>query len=359
MELRFEGRLNSQTVGPLWRDTMARLGSAKPQSLVVHAEGVDYCDGSGMGLLFGILLHGRSQGFAVEIRGLKPEFEAALTRFKLDDFDGSKVPPRRHSSLPEDVGRVAVHLLHDAHSQIVFIGALCSALFHGVLRPWRLRWRELMLVVERAGTDAVGLCSLIGFLFGLILAFSSAIPLQQFGAEIYVADLVALGMVRVLGAFITAVLLAGRSGSAFAAELGTMKINSELDALTTMGLNPISFLVIPRVLAAILVMPLLTLLTNFAALVGTGVMLLSLGYPLVTYVDHATSAINLTDLGLGQGKAMVFGGLVAGVSCLRGLETTTGADAVGTSTTRAVVSSIVLIVVAEGMFAVLFYALGL
>jgi phospholipid/cholesterol/gamma-HCH transport system permease protein len=359
VELRFNGRLDAESAGALWWDSMDRLDASEPERVIVDAGEVDYCDGSGIGLLFGLLLRGRSQGFEVEIRGLKPEFQAALDVFNLDDFDGSKTPKPRRSSLPEDVGRVTVHLLDDMRGQITFVGELCASLANIVVRPWKLRWRELLLVIERAGADAVGLCCMIGFLFGLILAFSSAIPLQQFGAEIYVADLVALGMVRVLGAFITAILLAGRSGSAFAAELGTMKINDELDALTTMGLNPMSFLVVPRVLAAIIVMPLLALLTNLAALVGTGSMLLSLGYPLVTYVDHVTSATNSVDLVAGLCKAMVYGGLVGGVSCLRGLETQTGADAVGVSTTRAVVSSIVLVVVAEGVFAVLFYALGI
>jgi len=157
----------------------------------------------------------------------------------------------------------------------------------------------------------------------------------------------------------TAIILAGRSGSAFAAELGTMKVNEEIDALTTMGLDPVRFLVVTRVLAAVVMMPLLTLFSNLMGLLGGGVVFLSFDYPIITYVQQVLGAIEMGDLIGGLAKAFVFGILVAGIGCLRGLQTKTGASAVGLSTTRAVVSGIVLIVLADGVFSVVFYYLGI
>jgi phospholipid/cholesterol/gamma-HCH transport system permease protein len=185
------------------------------------------------------------------------------------------------------------------------------------------------------------------------------VPMHQFGAEIYVADLVALSMLRELGPLMTAIILAGRSGSAFAAELGTMKVNEEINALTTMGLDPVRFLVVTRVLAAVMMMPLLTVFSNLMGLVGGAVVFLSFDFPLVTYVQQVRGAVDLGDLLGGLAKAFVFGILVAAIGCLRGLQTKTGASAVGLSTTRAVVSGIVLIVLADGVFSVVFYYLGI
>ena len=191
------------------------------------------------------------------------------------------------------------------------------------------------------------------------MAFQSAIPMRQFGAEIYVADLVSLSMLRELGPLMTAIIVAGRSGSAFAAEIGTMKVNEEINALTTMGLDPVRFLVVTRVIGAVLMMPLLTLFSNLMGLVGGAIVFLSFDFPLVTYYQQVLSAVHLKDLNGGLAKAFVFGILVAAIGCLRGLQTRTGASAVGLSATRAVVSGIVLIVVADGVFSVVFYYLGI
>jgi phospholipid/cholesterol/gamma-HCH transport system permease protein len=194
---------------------------------------------------------------------------------------------------------------------------------------------------------------------GLIIAFQAAMPMGQFGAEIFVADLIALGMLRELGPLMTAIVLAGRSASAFAAELGTMKVNEEIDALSTMGLDPVRFLVVTRVLAALVMTPLLTIFANLVGLIGGAVVLLSLGFPLVTYTNRVLAAVDYVDLASGLCKAFVFGILIAAIGCLRGLQTGTGARAVGESTTRAVVSGIVLIVVVDGVFAVVYHYLGI
>jgi phospholipid/cholesterol/gamma-HCH transport system permease protein len=183
--------------------------------------------------------------------------------------------------------------------------------------------------------------------------------MAQFGAGIYVSNLVSISLLRELGPLITAIILAGRSGSAFAAELGTMKVNDEINALLIMGFNPVRFLAVPRVLAAMIVMPLLTVFANLFGLIGAGIVVCGMGYPLVTYYNRVLSSVHVNDFVGGLFKAVVFGMLVAGIGCLRGLQTGSGAQAVGDSTTRSVVSGIVLIVVTDGLFAVLFYHLGI
>ncbi|MHC4238724.1 MAG: MlaE family ABC transporter permease [Planctomycetota bacterium] len=226
------------------------------------------------------------------------------------------------------------------------------------MHPGTLRWRDTFLLAEKSGADAVGITSLLGFLIGVILAFQSAIGMQKFGAEIYVADLVVIVLFRELGPLITAVIMAARSGSAFAAELGTMKVNEEIDALKTMGLDPVRFLVVPRVIAAVFVMPLLTMFNLLLGLIGCGLVMASFGFPPITYLNQIQGATDLGDLFGGLIKTFVFGILIGGIGCLRGLQTGTGASAVGDSATRAVVSGIIAIVIVDGVFAVVYYFIG-
>ena len=266
---------------------------------------------------------------------------------------------KRPASFPEETGR-SVHLvLEDAYALIAFVGELCLALARGLADLRRLRWADLFYAAETAGVNALPIVLLISFLVGLIMSFQAAIPMRQFGAEIFVANLIALSMLRELGPLMTAIVLAGRSGAAFAAEIGTMKVNEEIDALTTMGLEPVRFLVVTRVLAAMVMTPLLSVLADLIGLVGGAIVLLSLGYPLVTFVNQVLGAVTWVDFVGGLAKALVFGVIIAGIGCYRGLRTGSGASAVGESTTKAVVSGIVLIVIADGLFSVAFFYLGI
>ena len=253
----------------------------------------------------------------------------------------------------------AAGLLADVREMVGFVGTLTFELCRLALRPMSLRWKDAFWAAERAGVNALPIVALIGFLIGLIMAFQAAMPMRKFGAEIYAADLVAISTLRELGPLMTAIVLAGRSGSAFAAEIGTMKVNEEVNALTTMGLSPFRFLVLPRVVATVAMTPLLTVFTNLCGLIGGAVVLVIMGFPLVTYANQVSGAVGMADLLGGLAKAVVFGVLVAGAGCLKGLQTKTGASAVGESTTRAVVAGIVLILVSDGVFSVVYYALGI
>jgi phospholipid/cholesterol/gamma-HCH transport system permease protein len=241
-----------------------------------------------------------------------------------------------------------------------FIGEAVLACLRLVTGQARFRWVDLVLFLQECGAQALGIVTLISFLIGLILAFMGAIQLRQFGAQIYVADLVGLGMTREMGAVMTGIIMAGRTGAAFAAQLGTMQVNEEIDALQTMGIPPMEFLVLPRMLALMLMMPLLCVYADMMGmlaglLIGTGLLDISL----VEYINETRKAVRLVDFGLGLGKSVVFGALVALAGCLRGMQCGRSASAVGAAATSAVVTGIVWIIASDGLFAVLSERLGL
>ena len=371
LQLQLTGRLDAQTIPSLWERCREALQQRTAQRVVVDAAGISYCDGAGVAMLLDLrgdlgrdacgnagAASGTNTG-RVEIRDLPEVYRRLLELFGSEPLPLLERAKPQPSCLPVDVGRTAVGLWKDLRNLVSFVGELGAALAYAARHPRGVRWRDALLAAENAGVNALPIVFLISFLIGLIMAFQSAIPMRQFGAEIFVADLVALSMLRELGPLMTAILLAGRSGSAFAAEIGTMKVNEEINALTTMGLDPVRFLVVTRVLAAVFVTPLLTMFANLAGLLGGAVVFVSLHFPLVTYVNEVLAAVRLGDLTGGLVKSVAFGVLVAGIGCLRGLQTRTGASAVGLSTTRAVVSGILLIVLADGLFSVLYYHLGI
>lgn len=354
------GRIDANSAGALWAELLEVAQREKPRRLLIQGSEIDYFDTTGVGLIMNVRSLVESGGGKLDLEGLDEKYQKL---FELFDAEASSEQladkGEQHSSLPEDVGKSAAGMLDDARRQIAFIGELASALVQAAKHPAHVRWKDCLRTAETAGVNAFPIVVLIGFLIGLIMAFQSAIPMKQFGADIFVANLVALSMLRELGPLMTAIVLAGRSSSAFAAEIGTMKVNEEVNALETMGLNPVPFLVVPRVIAAVVMTPFLTIFANLAGLIGGLVVMLSLGYPFVTYFNQVTGAAGLTDVLGGLVKAFFFGILVAGVGCLRGLETKTGPSAVGDSTTRAVVSSIVLIAITDGVFSVVYYFLGI
>lgn len=352
------GRLDMNTTGTLWHEVFNALKEAQPKHVTIDASDVAYCDGAGIALIAKLRQHQKILGGDLAIHGLQQEFQRLL------DLYGEAVvaPAARtsaHLSAVEHLGRTGLDTWRDIKRLLQFIGELAVTMFHAARHPRLVRWRDAWLVAEQAGANALPIIALIGVLLGLILAFQSAIPMRRFGADIYVANLIGLGMLREMGPLITAIILAGRSGSAFAAELGTMKVREEIDALTTMGLQPVRFLVLPRVLGAVVVTPLLTVFANLFGLIGGAVVMRSLGFPLITYVNQIQSAVTVSDLLGGLVKSLAYGIVVAAIGCLRGLQTKTGASAVGQATTSAVVSGIVLIAIVDGIFAVVFYALGL
>lgn len=351
----------ADTVATFWRDCLPdveRLG--RDDALTLDADQVRACDGSGEALIVEVYRRSTRQGFAVACRDGRGIVARTLKLFNVDRFteDPATAVPIRNTHTSEQAGHAAVNIWLDICEQMAFLGEATVAAFTLLVRPGRLRLRDTMLHFERAGIDALPITLLIGFLLGLILAFMSATSFRQFGVEVYVADLIAIGLFRELGPLITAIILAGRSGSAFAAEIGTMKVNEEIDALVTFGLPPVIFLALPRVIAATLVMPILSIFAIIAGLIGGVVVVTSLGVPATTYWQHVINATTLSNILLGLLKAAVFGLLVGLVGCSHGLQTGRTADAVGRAATAAVVGSLILITVFDGIFAVLFYLLN-
>ena len=359
LRLVISGKLDAESTSRLWTQALGKVAETEPQMLVVDAAGVDYCDGAGMALLLQLKAAQQRNTGQIQIEGLRSEFEQLLKLFDPGTISEPKPPGSSFVRLAERVGQTVAGLLQDFTEQVSFTGELSAKLLRTAIRPGSLRLRDTLLIAEKAGANAVGITALLGFLIGLILAFQSAIAMRKFGAEIFVADLVTISIFRELGPLLTAFVLASRSGSAFAAELGTMKVNEEIDALTTMGIDPVRFLAIPRVIAAVAVMPLLTMFNNLFGLIGCGLVMISVGFAPIAVTNQIQQAVGLGDLFGGLAKTLVFGMLIGGIGCLRGFQTGTGASAVGDSATRAVVSGIVAIVLADGVFAVVYYFLGI
>ena len=357
--LRLTGRLDATSTAGLWRELDAKLHSSPAATLDVDASGVDYCDGAGLALLHFLGMGGMSpKEGKISVRGLRPEFENLYQRFSAADYEANRPQPPQKSHVAEDVGRISVGLAQDLHEEVAFVGEATVSLAANLARPKRMRWAEVGRIFETAGVNALPIISLISLLVGLIIAFESAGPFSMFGAEIFIANMIGIIMARELGPLMTAIILAGRSGSAFAAELGTMKVNEELNALETMGLSPMRFLVVQRILAGMMLTPLLCAYAIFVGIGGGVLVMLLMGFPIETIYNQMAQTLSYKDILIGTGKGVIFGGLVAGVGCLRGLQTKKGPSAVGESTTRAVVSGILLVILADALVAVVLYALN-
>jgi len=264
------------------------------------------------------------------------------------------------ASVLERIGTTAIGVAGSLTEMLSFLGEMTISSVRLFGMKARYRASDLFLLIQQCGAQALPIVTLISFLVGVILAFVGAVQLKQFGAQIYVADLVGIAMMREMGAMMTGIIMAGRTGAAFAAQLGTMKVTQEVDALTTAGFSPLEFLVLPRVIALILMMPLLCLYADFVGVLGgavIGVGMLDLSW--ITYFQETVNAITLTDILGGVFKSSVYGVLIALSGCLRGLQCGNSSSAVGDAATSAVVTGIVAIVVACGSFAVVFYILGI
>src|SRR6516165_7703639 len=263
-------------------------------------------------------------------------------------------------SLLETLGASALTIANEGREMLAFLGDASVTFLKFLTGRARYRRSDFLMILQEVGAQALPIVTLISFLVGVILAYVGAIQLRQFGAQAYVADLVGIAMTREMGAMMAAIIMAGRTGAAFAARLGTMQVNEEIDALTTLGISSMEFLVLPRMLALALMMPLLCVYADLlgilgGALVGTG--MLDLGG--AEYYARTSAAVGLDDCAAGLIKASVFGVLVAVAGCLRGMQCGRSSAAVGAATTSAVVTGIVLIIVSDALMTVIFNQLGL
>jgi phospholipid/cholesterol/gamma-HCH transport system permease protein len=351
------GRLDAAVAARWWRsiETMFRRGSVS--ELSVEASELSYCDGAGIALIQGLRSGWLTGGRAATISGLREDLAARLDSFTEADYRQFRPQPHRDTGLFEEVGNNVAVFAADLREQATFLGAIVAAFGSVIVRPKLLRWAEVKRVALLAGVNALPIVSLMSLLIGFIIAFESASAFAMFGAQIFMTNMLGIVLTRELGPLLTAVMVTGRSGSAFAAELGTMKVNEELNALVTMGLDPVRFLVVQRILAGMIVTPLLTIYSVVLGLGGGTIVMMSLGYPLQTVMVQLRGSVTLGDLFLAVSKGLVFGAIVATVGCLRGLQTARGPAAVGASTTRAVVAGILLVIIADAVFSVVLYAM--
>ena len=317
-------------------------------------------DGSAAFEAFFVALDRHAAARAVTVKAIDPNnvLDPIRARYDFSAYAGAAAPvesSRQRLSLTAAIGRYACEGWRTFRECAAFLGETAVWTLGMLRHPGRFRFRDSALAFERAGVDGLPITTLIGFLLGLILAFESAASLKMFGVEVYVADLIAIGLFRELGPLVTAIILAGRSGSAFAAEIGTMKVDEELDALTTFGLPPVQFLVLPRVLAAMLAMPVLTIFAELAGLVGGAIVLRLMDVPTVVFWSHVKATSTLFMITFGLGKAALFGLLVGLIGCSAGMRTRNTADGVGVAATNAVVGGIVAIAVTDGLLAVICY----
>jgi phospholipid/cholesterol/gamma-HCH transport system permease protein len=356
MAMSVRGRIAIANAQHLIEEIEEQLKPA-PRELELDLSGVDYFDSGGGAVLIGLRQRLAQLGSSLRISGVTPAIAGFLSLIDEEALlQPRPQPAARRFGLILRLGSGTLQVLSDARQLILFTGEVILGLRDAALHPRRIRWRETWQYMERCGIDALPIVSLISFLMGLITAFQAAVQLTQFGADIFVANLVGLSMVRELGPLMTAIIAAGRSGAAFAAEIGTMKVSDEVDALTTMGLDRTRFLVTPKVLALVFMLPCLTLYADLVGVLGgLTVAVVGLDLPVQVYVRQTARAMTTWDVLSGVVKSVAFAVLVAGVGCLRGFEARTGAESVGRITTSAIVAGIFLIILADAVFTVLFH----
>jgi phospholipid/cholesterol/gamma-HCH transport system permease protein len=346
---------------PALTDVEQALASEpKPRTVRFDAHDLDEWDSALLAFLNRVGDLARDAGLEVDASGLPDGVRRLLHLAEaVPEKEGARKKEEKEPFLAR-VGKTWIGLWHDTVAFVHFIGEVTIALGNLMRGRARVRRSDFLLFVQEAGAQALPIVTLISFLVGQILGFVGAVQLEKFGASIYVADLVGIAMVREMGAMMTAIVMAGRTGAAYAAQLGSMNATQETEALSTMGVSPVEFLVLPRMLALMAMMPLLCLYSDALGILGgalVGVGMLDLA-PMV-YWQETTNAVGLDDLFGGIFKASVYGALVAIAGCLRGMQSGRSSAAVGEATTSAVVTSIVLVISACGMFSVIFYILDI
>ena len=354
--LSLSGRLEIVNLKAFLSEAKALLGGKEPKSVTVDLSKIEFLDSAGALGLMELEEETKAKSIPFEFVNVTEDAKkimglinrkALVVKPLISDQDSS--------GLIEQIGEASLDIYNDFVSIMTFLGDLLTALIHSISHPRSVRWEDVFFYMKRAGVEGLPIVGLINFLLGLIIAFMSSLQLKQFGANIYVASLVGVAMVSELGPIMTAIIVAGRSGSAFAAEIGTMKVNEEVDALVTMGFDPTRFLAIPKVLAAMGVVPVLTLYADFFGIAGGLVVgVLGLDLTVYTYIQETMKVITIASIVKSLIKSVVFAVLISGIGCQRGFQVRGGAEAVGSATTSAVVAAIFLIIVMDSAFAVLF-----
>ncbi|WP_119167599.1 ABC transporter permease [Algihabitans albus] len=359
LAVRLSGVWVTATVGP--QDaTLAAMGAGGATEAVLDLSAVKRLDTAGAWLVDRTRKQLAQQGLAVSLAGVGPAREALLQ--KIQQRQPCPEPPKRPGALITiltDLGKATVETGHTVREVIGFLGATVVVLLRSLARPKRLRGTSLVYHLEKTGLDALPIVGLLAFLIGVVLAYQGADQLARFGAEIFTVNLVGVAVLREMGVLITAIIVAGRSGSAFTAQIGTMKVNQEVDAMSTIGLDPLEVLVLPRVLALVIALPLLTFYANVMGLLGGAVMAtVVLDIDLLAFARQLRDAVELSTFWVGMIKAPIFAFVIALIGCYEGLKVSSNAESVGLRTTRAVVEAIFLVILLDALFSVFYSVIG-
>lgn len=353
--VRVQGRVTVGNAQHLLNEITGQL-SAGPQTVELDLSAVEYFDSGGGALLIRLREHLAAGGGTLRVTNSTPDIDGFLSLVDQDALQEKRKPAPAEPPLTVRIGEAALQSIGGLRETTAFVGEVVFGLRDAIVHPRLMRWRETWLYMERAGRDGLPIVLLISFLMGLITAFQAAVQLKEFGAEIYVANLVGLSITRELGPLMTAIIAAGRSGAAFAAEIGTMKVSEEVDALAAMGLDRTRFLVTPKVVALLVMLPCLTLFADVIGIIGgLFVAVFNLGLPAVVYLRQMALYMTFGDIGTGLVKSVVFAFLIATIGCMRGFQARSGAESVGRITTSAIVSGIFSIIVADAIFTLLFH----
>ena len=339
---------------PSLLDRLDGIPRPLPGRIRADLGGIERMDDCGALIIIRLRRMAAEAGSRLDLTGMPEHVRELLDFLRLDEAPAAGPARRRKPDFLTRFGIKTMHVTDQAASHVAFVGEVSVTLASLLRHPGRLRLGDTVMYMQRVGVDALPIVGLISFLLGLIMAFMSAVQLQQFGANIYVASLVALSMVRELGPIMTAIIVAGRSGSAFAAEIGTMKVSEEVDALVTMGFKPALFLVAPKVIASVLVVPLLAMYSNMFAIAGgllIGVTTLDL--TVNGYMTQTMNTLSIFDINWGLFKSAIFAVLIATVGCFKGYQVRGGAASVGQATTSAVVTGIFLVILVDSLLAVI------
>jgi phospholipid/cholesterol/gamma-HCH transport system permease protein len=359
-DLELSGAWTARGVGPVDR-AIGAVRVPADTAAVVNCAGVQALDTTGAWVLQRLLSRLRVAGVAVSVQGLQPGFATRLAVVAPLAGEQGLVPVSSPGPPPLDrLGRRCATALEEGGALLAFIGESSVALAGCLACPARIRWRPVLYNIRSAGFEALPIVALLAFMLGVVVAYQGAGQLRQYGANIFVADLIGLSMLREFAPLITAIIIAGRSGSAYAAQIGTMAVTEEIDAMRTLGIAPLELLVLPKVAALLIALPLLTVCADVLGVIGGMVMAkVQLGVGYGDFLDRFVKAVSPTAYLVGVGKAPVFAGIISIVGCFQGFRTKGGADSVGRQTTRAVVQTIFLVIVADGLFSVAFSVLDL
>jgi phospholipid/cholesterol/gamma-HCH transport system permease protein len=332
----------------------------KGPELTIDASGLAAMDTAGAWLLRRAVRGFETAGRRVSLQGLRAEHQALLDMVASSDVDAALEASSAREPLLARIGRAAWQSGSQALEMLSFVGEIAIVSSRSVTRPARIRWRPILHNIRTAGFDALPIAGLLVFLMGIVIAYQGAEQLRRYGANIFIADLVGLAMLRELSPLLTAIIVAGRSGSAYAAQIGTMKVTEEVDALRTVGIMPIELLVIPKIVALAIALPLLTVYADVIGVAGGMLMAKAeLGVDARDFLDRLQHALRLSDYLVGLFKAPIFAGIIAVVGCFQGFQVSGDAESVGRRTTVSVVQAIFLVIVADALFSVVFNYLGI